>query len=184
MLVTLFGIMVLCAIPLAASATSYQVIGTAPISWEAAHAAALALPGNWDLVSITSLAEQTAVDAAIAAYFASISSTPENRNEFWIGGFRSGASWGQWVSGEPWSYTNWWSTEPNNASGNNENHIAEDWRLPPLGPAGGAWAWNDEGSDLTLIKGYVAESVPEPTTMLLLGFGLIGLAVTRMREKH
>ena len=55
-LVTLFGIMLLCAIPLAASATSYQVIGTSAITWDEARALALALPGGWDLVSITSAA--------------------------------------------------------------------------------------------------------------------------------
>lgn len=179
-LVMLFGIMLLCAIPLMASATSYQVIGTAAITWDAARAAALALPGDWDLASITSASEQTAVDATIAAYYASIPSSPADRNEFWIGGFRIGSSWGQWVSGETWAYTNWWGGEPNSVGGN-EAHLAVDFRLPPLGPSGGAWLWNDEGSVPGQIKGYVAESVPEPTTMLLLGLGLLGVAGIRRK---
>ena len=181
-LVMLFGVMLLCAIPLMASANPYQVIGTGAITWADARAAAQALPGGWDLASITSASEQTAVDAAIAAY----NPAPADRTEFWIGGMWDvNTTWtpGQWVSGETWGYTNWWDGEPNSVDGN-EAHLAVDWRLPTSGgPAGGAWMWNDEGSAPQYIVGYVAESVPEPTTMLLLGLGLLGVAGIRRKFK-
>ena len=116
----------------------YLRVGTpaAPpqFGWEAARAAAEAMGGH--LVTLTSAAENEFVrPMLIDGYF----------NVYLLGGYRVGSEW-RWVTGEPWSYTNWYGGEPNNANGN-EFYLAS-WVTPGT--------WNDvwstyEGS------GYIVE---------------------------
>ncbi len=76
------------------------------VLWPEAKAAAEALGGH--LATITSQPENAHI-AVIA--------TDGNFNVKHLGGLRDGASW-RWITGEPWSYTNWYPGEPNNATGN------------------------------------------------------------------
>jgi hypothetical protein len=139
-------------------------------TWASASAdIAVTLPG-YHLATITSQAEQDFVwDFVVATTGGSI--------EWWLGGFQDveneidpDEGW-EWVTGEPWVYTNWLSGEPNNAGGI-EDHLALD--------SGGGW--NDEGTAIGIIQGYVAEVVPIPPALYLFGTGLLGLAAMARRK--
>lgn len=76
---------------------------------------------------------------------------------FWLGGYQElgvePADYGwQWVTGEPWDYTNWESDEPNDFHG-----PASEQYLDIFGSATpGVLFWNDEGL-LSNIRGYIVE---------------------------
>ncbi len=154
----------------------------------------VALPGTWDnantdvqtkqyngldghLVTLTSAAENTFVWDSFSLSFT-------HTYNAWLGGYQQpGAStpasnWA-WVTGEEWSYTNWNTGEPNDGTtGENsqEDHI--HFRF--------SGNWNDL-YDTQVIDGYVVEyessPVPVPTTILLFGIGLLGLAGMNRRKK-
>jgi len=116
------------------------------------------------------------------SYFATVTSQAEND---FIAGLVAGVgekSWlgatdrlseGNWIwaaTGEAVTYINWASGEPNNAGWFGEHYL----EMYTNG------LWNDAGG-LEWKGAYVVEfngkaSVPEPSTMLLLGVGLLGLA--------
>jgi len=79
--------------------------------------------------------------------------------QYWLGGFQSpfpGGSW-QWITGEEWSYSNWWVTEPSG------DGYALEIKSSSVGPPTGPGTWNDEPAT-HLLGGYIIEySVPEPT---------------------
>lgn len=101
----------------------------------------------------------------------------------WIGGYQfskdnePSGNWA-WVTGEAWEYTNWYSSEPNNAN-NDEDYL--EFRTDNVG------YWNDMHVDWFTEEGYIVEydnlsdSVPGPAAILLLGSGLAGLAGFRRK---
>ncbi len=152
----------------------YDVITTSStLSWEQARDAAAA--NNWHLVTITSLEE----DRFVASLLGSQKTT--NAENYWLGGYQTvGAveplgGW-TWVTGEAWTYSNWYVNEPNNGVGGTQNYL-HYWPE-------GTWQWDDMDNRNTMV-GYVVEQnpVPEPATMFLLGTGLVGLAGVRNRRK-
>jgi hypothetical protein len=133
--------------------------------------------------------------AARGGYLATISSAEENSFVYglfegnpdfwfkgylgpWLGGYQEAGApepaggW-RWVTGEPWNYTHWNAGEPSNGWANEDS--LHYW-------LGGGW--NDAPNDLSVyqevIHGYIAEWVPEPTTLSLLALG--GLALLRRRK--
>ena len=153
---------------------SYAIVHFPGETWESASAdIAVTLPG-YHLATITSQAEQDFL-------WEFLGQTTDVFGEWWLGGFQDVAppeidpaeGW-MWVTGEPWIYTNWADGEPNGVGGS-EDHLALDRYF------GGQW--NDEGTALSLIEGYMAETVPIPATLWLFGSGLLGLIGIARRKK-
>ncbi len=143
------------------------------LTWGQANTAAMGqqfMGQNGTLVSITSASEQSFVLAQFGAQFpGAFATTP-----VWLGGFQPNGSVEpaggfQWVTGEPFVYTNWDPNEPNNNGNENVIEIRND------------GFWNDTSENLTG-SGYVVEFVPEPSTYVLSVLG--GLAFLLARSKR
>ena len=104
----------------------FQVVNNGTnIAWTTAKTEAEALGGH--LATITSLAEQKFIEA----YFGGFT------NPMWIGATDAAVENSfEWVTGEPFSYTNWNSGEPNNSG--NEDYVQLNQNL----------TWNDLNSGL------------------------------------
>ena len=128
--------------------------------------------------------------AGLPGHLATVTSQQENdfiANTFgdlirgtWLGGFQPPGSpepaggW-QWITGEPFVYTNWEPGEPNNSGGNED---AMDFATASIRAPG---VWNDlngESPPATFVHGYVVEfeRVPEPATLVLAVIGWCGTA--------
>ena len=153
---------------------TYQVVDDAVDYMEAAAAAEAA--GGY-LATMTSAAENAWLTSTFGV---------DALNIHWFGGYQlEGSSepdggW-RWVTGEPWSYTNWRDGEPNDSDGE------EVLSFEPNTSSDGA-TWNDSDADNTL-RGYVIEwdgpSVPvlDPRGLAALAVLLAAVAVLALRTR-
>jgi hypothetical protein len=144
------------------------------VSWTAANTAALAANGH--LATITSAEEGLFV-------YANLVDNPIYWNQEpggsdlgpWLGAYQTSDNGGQansnwvWVTGEPWSYSNWHSGEPNNFTGLLENYLS--YKCAPTATCRSA-QWNDLPDNVsafgTAVLAYVIEwdaptAVPAPS---------------------
>ncbi|MDH4015090.1 MAG: hypothetical protein OEU33_13695 [Chromatiales bacterium] len=130
------------------------------------------LGDGFRLASITSAEENDFIRALIDGFGWDV----------WAGAFQdpidepvADANW-VWVTDEAFDFTNWCDGEPNDAGQPGfEQHMSL---------VGGGACWNDEGSAISAVGGYVAETfdaaaVSEPSPLLLSILGLFALAVAR-----
>lgn len=152
---------------------SYEVIEIGQgLTWEEAKALAESMGGH--LATIGGADE----NSFIAGLVAEFGGDPQR---FWLGGFQTDpgaelcepADCWAWVTGEPWTYDNWYAGEPNNGVGGTQ-HYLHYW------PFSGYF---DDMENRYLMSGFVIEySVPEPGTLALLGLGLFAIGFARRRR--
>jgi hypothetical protein len=139
-------------------------------TWLGSEADAVALGGH--LVAINDAAENAFI---YSTFF--LAGDPPELATLWIG-INDAASEGTfvWSNGDPVTYTNWNSGEPNNdAPGGGQDY----------GLMYGAGRWDDNVNDTGPTSFGVAEIpeiVPEPATFLLVAFGLLLAARRRLQS--
>ena len=125
----------------------YEAVEAFGIAWQDARSAAEVrthegIRGR--LATIGSEAENSFIVNSVKFY----------GNEFWIGAFQPanspepGGGW-QWITGEPFVYTNWNTGEPNDAQGMEDGAAIYS----------SSGRWNDEGSAIGNIDGFLVEFV-------------------------
>ena len=148
----------------------YELVNATGLSWGAASIAAENRGGY--LATPTSAAENNFIVDVVGA------GLPGTGIQYlyWLGGFqpsneaRPNEKW-QWITGEPWAYTNWAAGEPNDFFGPaSEQYLVYD---------EGKGKWNDVSLNWGFVDGYIAEfdalPTPEPSTL-----GLVALPVLAM----
>ncbi|MBI2844221.1 MAG: PEP-CTERM sorting domain-containing protein [Armatimonadetes bacterium] len=178
-----------------------------PVEWSAA------IGGNGHWYEAVLISEGiTWLDSKLAAeqsggYLATLTSEAENNFVFslvkdmpefwwwqggpWMGGYQDQndpdyaeplGGW-KWVSGEPWSYTNWMKGEPSGAGQDCLHFAGYDLTIAPT--------WDDAGAlSGTHVeqpyRGYIVEwgAVPEPASLLALICGLGGAGSMLLRNRR
>jgi hypothetical protein len=109
------------------------------ITWSDAKAAAIGMGGH--LATITSAAENDFVfSLASGVATAWAPDVPYDQSQGpWLGASATGSVW-SWVTGEPWSYTNWGSGQP---SGMFMGTIEDKLEFNSFGTVQPASTWND-----------------------------------------
>jgi len=153
------------------------------ITWSNANSAATAMGGY--LATITSAAENTFVYSLVDAdiYWTNIDGVDTAGP--WLGGFDSGG-W-KWVTGEPFSYTNWYPGDPNYRMDPPYTYPQDALVMYGSGPtiAYRSPMWDDDWHSNPHEVSYVVEFVPEPSSLALLGIGAISLfAYTWQRRQR
>jgi len=129
------------------------------ITRDDAGAAAVAKGGY--LATITSSAENDFVFSLVndLSWFTDTSVNGDRLGP-WLGGIKTTAGW-QWTTGEPFTYTNWQSSQPDGFGGGyqylqfyNGANVGSTWGDHPGGPISG----------FELPKGYVVEYNTNPST--------------------
>lgn len=159
----------------------YQVVYVSGgISWSAANAAANARGGH--LATISSAAENAFVFALVDQPLYWNQEPGGSDLGPWLGGYQTSdtgnpnANW-VWVDGSAWSYTAWFSGEPNNFTGAAENYLSyKCWGSAGCRSSG----WNDLPDQIsefgTSVLSYVIEfdgpvgvdaTAPTPGTLAL-----------------
>ncbi|HUP80143.1 MAG TPA: lectin-like protein [Pirellula sp.] len=157
-------------------------------SWTAANAAAQStvfLGSVGHLATVTSAAENNFLSGIFSTYLPDFA--PGIADSAWIGltdAINEGVF--VWVTGEPFSYTNWASSEPNNLG--DEDYV-QYWNVPQVG----GFTWNDSqniaaNAENGRLVGYIVEfdgpfsnPVPEPTTLIMWAMGMIAFAGHKKR---
>ena len=68
------------------------------------------------------------------------------KNNYWLGGYKSGNGNWRWITNENFSYTHWTPYQPDNFLGN-ENTLMMYNGVNPMNPANKIGDWNDVKSD-------------------------------------
>ncbi|HBR19390.1 MAG: hypothetical protein A2Y13_02905 [Planctomycetes bacterium GWC2_45_44] len=143
----------------------------------------ISMDANWDQAKVSA---ETMSYLGVNGYLATMTTSKENifvatllgttPHHLWIGGMQPDGSpepdgnW-QWITGEPWIYSNWWTGEPSNSYSEGENALLMWAQIP--GYPNKVGTWNDE-QNTTIVTGdmgYIVEYAPEPATILLLTLG-------------
>ena len=160
------------------------VLVPAGIDWEGANAAAIARGGY--LATITSSAENTFVYNLIGSDPAFWRWTgPYNAEGPFLGGYKypetssPAANW-HWVTGEPWTYSNWVPIEPSGPELQNRLHFFGYY-------ARSGNLWNDVWATNYPESGYVVEFTTNPVPLpgsILLGVWGVGFAAWRTQARR
>ncbi len=170
----------------------YRIILSNGIPWLAAYYNAINT--NWYLATITSQQEQNFIISLISIAQSNAHLTDVLKG-LWLGGNFTSSGQKVWVDGEVWNYENWGASQPshpgyiaisayNNCGGGCcgghccPNVNLGEWYIPYNNTCGGC--------NCCPICGYIEErgaTVPEPTTLFLLGGGILGVLECRRRKR-
>ncbi len=79
----------------------------------------------------------------------------------------------RWLNGEPFVYTNWYPSEPDDDFGGGQDSVLFYGRGTTVKDR--TPMWDDEYHRQSVTRGYVVEFVPEPSTLVLFGIGAASL---------
>ncbi len=169
----------------------YEIMMSPGISWTNANSN---ISGSWYLATITSQNEQNFIESLI--YSAQLKAQYLYGcyiKGLWLGGNFTSSGQKVWVNGETWNYENWGTNQPshhgyiaisayNNCGGGCcgghccSNLSLGEWYIPSSCSC---------GCSCCRICGYIQERpapVPEPTTLFLIGSGILGVLGCRKKR--